>query len=252
MKLFFRLSIVVFALIILLGCSSNKDNVDEILTLAVQSAKANQWKNVYDLANNALKIDSNNVNALLLKAVAAENLQNREVAIDEASQAVKNNPDNFVALYTIGNLYSQDNLRLSDAIGYLKKAHQLNPNDINTLVLLSNNSIKLKSPKAKEYLSRLSQLDGAYASSVIFCNMLGCANAFDGNLKQAGKEIIRAYNLSSGKDAVVVYNLAVLFDGYFKQSSKAVAFYKKFIDLAGKSSEYSALSAHAKARISNR
>ena len=232
------------------GCSFDKRDANALLSNAVEEAKLKQWKKSFDLAEKALQLEENNLNALLIKAIAADNLNNREVAIDSALQAIKIDPDNFVALYTIGNLYSQDNLRLSDAIGYLKKAHKINPEDMNTLVLLANNSIKLKSGKAaKEYLDKLGQLDGSLASSAVFNNMLGCANIFDANsLKTGGDKIIAAYK-SNSQDPVFVYNLAVFFDSYCKRSKVGLGYYKKAITLAGKDHQYATLKTNAEKRV---
>ena len=234
------------------GCSSEKQDVNIVLTEAVKEAKLKQWKKTFNLATKALEIEQNNSNALLIKSIAADNLEMREVAIDLALQAVKIDPDNFVALYTIGNLYSQDDLRLSDAIGYLKKAHKINPEDMNTLILLANNSIKLKSGKAaKEYLDKLSQLDGTLATSPVFCNMLGCANIFEtvsGSLKDGGAKIISAYK-NSPNDPVLVYNIAVFFDSYCQKGKHALPYYDKVITLAGNNQQYAALKTNAEKRL---
>jgi tetratricopeptide (TPR) repeat protein len=242
---------VFFVLIVcgVVGCSGSND-VNSMLKLSMQQAMAGQWKNSLNLAEDVLAEDKTNIDALLLRAVAADNLDQHDVAIDSALQAVKINPDNFVALYTIGRLYSKENMRLSDAISYLEKAHNLNPNDINTLILLANNSIKLKSAKSRIYLSKLSSLDGAYASDALYLNMLGCANIFNNNLKEAGKNIVAAYNCDKlVKDPIITYNLAVLFDSYYKRSQNAVGYYNKFLELAAKNPAYADMKSEVTARL---
>ncbi len=249
MRFVFYSFLSVFLMVCFCGCSSEKDDVNIMLNLSVQQAKSEQWKNTLNLAQDALKIDKNNTDALLIKAVAAENLGDWATAVDSALLAVKINPDNFVALYTLGRLYSLDNSRLSDAISYLEKAHKINPDDADTLVLLSNCAIKLKSKKSVMYLNRLSNVNGAYATDADYCNMLGCANVFNNRFADAGKNFIFANKYSSSKDPIIAYNLAVFFDTYNGKRQNAVAFYKIFLNLVGNKAEFAEMKQNVQSRL---
>lgn len=239
-NIFKKLLLIIFVTTCIFGCSNNSNDVNKILTSAVKEFQNSQWQNALNLANQAVNIDKHNVNALLFRSIAAQKCNDNNLAIDSATQALKINPDNFVALYTLGYLYSQDNMRSSEALTLLEKANSIKPNDRNTLILLSNLAIKLNSSKAMTYLNNLSKVDGALVETAPFANMLGNAYWQINDKKTASTYFVKAYKLEKN-NPVLAYNLAIALDFFFKREKSAIPYYKSFIALTKNNPAYQKL-----------
>ncbi len=225
MKFFGLLLLGTGCLLFAAGCGES--TVDASLNKAAIRAEKGDWKGAMKSARHAVDLDSNSVPALIFRAIACERNGERDLALDSARRATELNPDNFIAQYTLGRLYAQDPGRTPDALKALLRAERLNPNDLNTLILLSNISVAVRSDNALNYLNRLRQLP-EYADSPILNNDIAISLVNRRDYQQAKNFFLAACKSNQPQ---IVLNTAIFMDRYTDSKSHAKAFYRHFLNL---------------------
>ena len=199
------------------------------------------------LAKEACIKEPDNVDALMMRALMAERCNDRPLALDSVLQAYKIAPENFAVLYTLGRLYSESNSTAAEAMGYLEKANKIQPDDVNTLKLLANVCVTLKSEKALVYLKQLESLDSGIINSFEGKTMFGHAYA----IRKANREATGSFGMADklGRNILSNYNFAVAVDCLYNQPDIALEKYQRFLKQTASNSEYARLRKDVEKRI---
>ena len=232
-----------------IGCSKKAKDAGTFLQLAAKEAQNGKNSDALMLARDACILSPDNVDALLMRSLMAERCNDRTLAMDSALQALKLAPDYFAALYTVGRLYSYNKDTAAEAMGYLEKAYALQENDTNTLILLANLAVSLRSPKALDYLLKIDSLDSEILNSFEGKTMLGHAYALRGDKRQAIINFGRAFRDYDEQKIVSNYNFAVAIDCLYNKPSMAVSKYKLFLKQSASKQEFASLRKSVERRL---
>lgn len=219
----------------------------ELLNQATDAAQGGNWKKTLKFAKVAVEREPSNTPAFILLAMAYENTAQSEQAIEAARKAVKLEPDNFMAQYTLGRLYAVDQNKLQDAVEPLLRALKLRPNDPDTLVLLADCSQKLNLPKTPDYYNLIAGLP-AFKNRHEPWNQLGVYYAEKGNLRNAAACFKQAYTLAP-ENHMILLNFGIFFDKYLRQSERASKYYQRYMEVTAKNPEMEQKKQEIKARI---
>lgn len=217
----------VLMFIVIAGCSGSANNVHTLLQMSAKAAQSGKNSDALMLAKEACMVSPDNVEALLMRALMAERCNDKQLALDSALQALKRAPNQFVTLYTVGRLYAENKNTAAEAMGYLEKAHNLVPDDINTLVLLANLSVAVKSEKSLEYIRKIEAADSELINSYEGKTLMGHAYAICGDKQKATISFGMADRF--GKNILSNYNYAVAIDCLYNKPSLALQKYQLFI-----------------------
>ncbi len=219
----------------------------ELLNQATESAMAGKWSKTLKFAKVAVEREPANTPAFILLAMAYENTGKNELAMEAARKAVKLEPDNFLARYTLGRLYAIDQNKLQDAVEPLLRALKLRPNDPDTLVLLADCSQKLNLTKTVDYYSQLIALP-AFNKHYEPWNQLGIYYAEKNSLRNAAICFNQAYSLAPDNHMVLL-NFGIFFDKYVRKPERALNYYKKYMEVTANNPEMEQKKQEIKARI---
>ena len=237
------------AALLFLAAGCGPGTVDECLNAGAAYGANGDWKKALKMAERAESLSENSVPALVLRAIAHEQLGERDLALDAARQAASLNPESFAAQYTLGRLYAADSTRYSDALAPLTRAAKLrNFRDRNTLVLLSNTTAALRSPSAGNWLNFLVRVAPETGNDPAYRNLLGIVRTRARKLDLAKEEFTRAYQLDRSNPTVVC-NIGVFFDRYASNPRAGAQFYRAFLRLAGEDPRYADLKSRVSARL---
>lgn len=231
------------------GCG-NSVPVSAQVRRAHDNAAAGKWAEAQSGAEKILRQDPRNVPALLIKALACERDGKLDPALDAALQAVKSNPNSFAARYTLGRLYSRLPERRLDAIDALKPALTLNPDDGNTLVLLSEALIAGGNYRgALPYVNALGR-DERYRNSAAIKGVYGHYHLGERRYPEAVKMFLDAYNQKK-TDPVAVWNLALVMDYYAqpRNVANARALYRHYLKISTERPEFAVYRRAAQDRL---
>ncbi|MBR2723444.1 MAG: hypothetical protein IKB77_03840 [Lentisphaeria bacterium] len=248
----FRIKMISFALALLAvccfsGCSGSANDADTLLRMAAKSAQDGKNSDALMLAKEACMVSPDNVEALLMRSVMAERCNDKLLALDSALQALKRAPNRFAPLYTVGRLYAQDKKTAAEAMGYLEKAHNLMGDDVNTLILLANLAVTLKSEKALTYLLKIENADSSLLNTFEGQTLLGHAYNIRGDKRNAVIAFGKADRL--GKNILSNYNYAVAADCLYNKPNFALPKYQAFLKQTAADIEYSSLRKDVERRL---
>jgi tetratricopeptide (TPR) repeat protein len=203
------------------GCNGRPTG--EMLKRAEQAAMAEQWKHAEVFAEKAAEYAEARSQALVLLALAKYHEDNMLEGIETAEDAAEKFPNMFAAQYFYGWLLCQ-NEQWADALPPLRRAHELNPSDVNTLVLLAKCCIKQNLIQGVNYLQALARRNGFKDSATVYN---GIAMLWLGrpNYIAAQRFFLKAHALDP-ENVVVLQNLAVLHDVYLNDEANALKYYR--------------------------
>ena len=96
---------LVISLFLLNSCSQgNFESNNVLLQKAINMAMEGKWPESRKLAQKAVDQNGKDANARTMLALALEQCEEEQLAIEEINQAVTVAPDNFMAQYTKGRL----------------------------------------------------------------------------------------------------------------------------------------------------
>lgn len=241
---------LLLSLTILQSCSENlaDKSVDQLLNSGCESARNGLWTKALKYAKAAVKREPANAGALVLAALAYENNDNIEQALQAARLAVKADAKYFQAQYTLGRICLKDQSKIQDSIEPLKRALQLKPKDVDTLVLLARGAKKLGLLDTVKYFEQLAETK-RYAGRPEPWNEMGIIYAEQNNSRNAARCLVTAYNRAKN-NPIVVLNFALFLDYYNSQPARAVKFYRKFVSLVEDNSAFADKAIQTKKRIS--
>ena len=253
----------------LCACSEPEAAPGTLLNQAADKAAEGNWAAADQLATLALKQDKANADALMLLALARNNLDARDEAVSYAIQAARLKPDHFTAQYIQGMLLSSNN-KPDLALKALKDALRIRPDDVNTLILLVENSIAARHySDAAQYLKMLAK-NPAYQKTSYVWNGLGTCYAVSS--PDMALRYFRMAETLIPNDPASALNLAVLYDTRLRRSAQARAdwakrtqndpagfekecslmaqrYYTRFIRMTEKKTEYDTIRSQAGARL---
>lgn len=237
-------------LAILQSCSENLNDksVAQLLNRGSELACQGEWQSALKYAKASVKREPENAVAQVLMALVYENNNNIEQALQAARLAAKAEPKYFLAQYTFGRLCLKVPAKIQDSIEPLKRALQLKPGDVDTLILLARGAKKLGLLDTMNYFKQLAA-SKRYAGRSEPFNEMGILYAEQNNYRSAARCFVTAYNRSPD-NPIVTLNLAIFMDYYGKQlPARTVKYYRKFLNQVKDNSVYATQAAQVRKRI---
>lgn len=244
-KLLIPAAVALLTLFVAAGCGDN--TVEGCLNKANEYASSGDWKGALKYTRKATELAPENVSSLVFRAIAAEKAGERDLAVSSATKAVNCNPDSFSAQYTLGRLYSTDPTRYAEAMNALQKALRLKQNDTNTLVLLCNVAVAMRSNQTLTFLMALKRLP-EFANDPALNNQLGIYYVSRGNYEAAKRAFLAACSKDS-KNPEIVFNTATFMERYTNSRTNAKNFYRHYLRLVSDRPEYAARRSEVEARL---
>ncbi len=244
-KLLIPAAIALLTLFVAAGCGDN--TVEGCLNKANEYATGGDWKRALKYTRKATELAPENVSSLVFRAIAAEKAGERDLAGSSATKAVGCNPDSFSAQYTLGRLYSTDPTRYAEAMNALLKALRLKQNDTNTLVLLCNVAVAMRSNQTLTFLMALKRLP-EFANNPALNNQLGVYYVSRGDYEAAKRAFLAACSRDSNNPEIV-FNTATFMERYTNSKMNAKNFYRHYLRLISDRPEYAARRDEVEARL---
>ena len=230
------------------GCSKPAVPVGILLNQALDNATEGNWKNADELAKQVLQQQKHNADALMLRALAQNNLDHRTEAVEFAIHAARVKPDLFLAQYIQGMLLSK-NGKPELALKALREARRLRPDDTNTLILLAENSIAVRRYQDAAGYFKLLGRNQTYLKSAYLWNGLGfCYTSIN---RDMALKFFRMAERYEPENPVTALNLAVLYDKHLKDAKNARLNYENFNRLTMGKAEYDALRLEVGSRLNS-
>lgn len=140
-----------------------RENPDQLIDLYVAEAETLReeelYKEAFDLLTQALKQYPDDENLLYTRALAAERLDRLDLLEQDLKQVITANPDNGHALNALGYTLADRTDRHQEALGYIKRAIALLPEDPAVLDSMGWVLYQLEQyEKSLEYLRRAYEL----------------------------------------------------------------------------------------------
>lgn len=210
---------------------------DELLKNASDAGAKGNWKDASSLAGRVVKHDPRNVNALVIYAMALENSNHPELALDEIKKAATLAPNDFMVQFSYGRMLFKQG-RYGEALTPLKAASECRHDDIDTIILLAQCSNKLKLPEAANYYA-LAATNLRFKDKPEPFNEIGMIYYRNEDYERALRYFIKAYK-TAPENHITCLNLAICLDKTMNDPGRALAYYKKFIKLTEKNPEIEA------------
>ncbi len=217
------LLVILFAGIFLApGCARPSSEV--ALKKAYQAVVAGNWEKGLEWANDCLRGEQENTKARIIKGLCLHELRHGKRAARVLRKAVRNTPASFFAQYFYGwVLY--ENGRYGEALKPLRKARDLRKGSVETLVLLAGVALHQDIPqKGLMYLQPLRRYS-TFRDHPALYNDLGLMHLQLQHYEKALQNLRKAYEIAP-ENPVVLQNLAVYWDRYRNNSSKALHYYR--------------------------
>lgn len=238
----FYIYILAFLSFFTYSCNEKKYESNAILLKkAILSAKEKgEWEDAKSFAYKAREQDSTDANARVMFALALEQCDDLERAVEEIKVAVSLDPNNFMANYTKGRLLFKTEV-FEDCPAPLESAKKIKPENLQVLLLLARSyavlNINKKAINNYVALAKSKQ----YKDEPEIYNELGVL-FFN---KKDYKRSVRFLNMAFEKDnnsPSVCFNLGVFWDKYAllcednrvnasKAAKEAIKFYGLYVKL---------------------
>lgn len=212
----------------LLTACGPEPTADEWMRRSLTSAKEAKWKRALGQAENALEKAPGDTLANVLYAIALENNDRPEEALNAAVRAGADSSC-FIAQYTLGRLYFRRQ-KYDSCIKPLTLALELRPDDANTLILLARAKLRLNTEDALNLNKRLLTLPQFKDSPFVY-NELGVILVLKGEARRAAALFSTALSLDADNPHLHLNN-AILQDYYLGDLMKARQYYNSFLRLS--------------------
>ncbi len=212
----------------LLTACGPEPTADEWMRRSLASAKEAKWKRALDQAENALAKAPGDTLANVLYAIALENNDHPEEALNAAIRAGTDSSC-FIAQYTLGRLYFRQQ-KYDSCIKPLTLALELRPDDANTLILLARAKLRLNTEDALNLNKRLLTLPQFKDSPFVY-NELGVIEVLKNEPKKATSLFLKALSLDADNPHLNL-NAAILYDYYLGNKMMASKYYNSFLRLS--------------------
>ena len=217
----------VCAAFLLTACGPDP-TADEWMQRSLASAKEAKWSRALDQAENAVAKAPGSTLANVLLAIALENNNRPDEALNAAVRA-GGDSSSFIAQYTLGRLYCRQG-KYDSSVKPLTRALELRPDDANTLILLARAKLRLNTEDALSLNLRLLSLP-QFAQSPVVYNEIGVLMVLKGEPKKARSYFDHAQNLDADNPYLKLNN-AILHDYQLGDVMKARQYYNNFLQLS--------------------
>ena len=228
MKLFKVFCFAAVCAAFLLTACGPEPTADEWMRKSLASAKDAKWGRALDQAVNAVDKAPGNTLANVLLAIALENNNRPQDALNAAVRAGADTSC-FIAQYTLGRLYCRQQ-QYDSSVKPLTRALELRPDDANTLILLARAKLRLNTEDALNLNKRLLSIPQFSQSAVVY-NELGVIQVLKGEPKKATSLFLKALSLDADNPHLNLNN-AILHDYHLGDLMKARQYYNAFLRLA--------------------
>jgi len=225
MKLFKLFCFAAVCAAFLLTACGPGPTAEEWMRKSLASAKEAKWSRALDQAENAVAKAPGNTLANVLLAIALENNNRTDEALNAAIRA-GSDTNSFIAQYTLGRLYCRQK-KYDSSIKPLTRALELRPDDTNTIVLLAGAKLHLNTEDALGLYNRL-RTSPQFSQSPAPYNEMGILYILKGEPKTA----LRFFTFARERDAdnpILHLNSAILYDCHLGDRVKAREFYNSFL-----------------------
>ena len=212
----------------LLTACGPEPTADEWMRRSLASAKDAKWSRALDQAENAVSKAPGDTLANVLYAIALENNNRTDEALNAAIRAGADS-SSFIAQYTLGRLYCREQ-KYDSCIKPLTRALELRPDVANTLILLARAKLRLNTEDAFNLNNRLRTLPQFKDSPVVY-NELGVILTLKGEPKKATSFFLKALSLDADNPYLNLNN-AILHDYHLGDVMKARQYYNSFLRLS--------------------
>jgi Tfp pilus assembly protein PilF len=225
------LLILCLAVFLMIACEFRKQDSTATVSDAVDalSGKNPDWKKAKTLAAKAVKQDSENPLARIVYALTLEQDGQITSAVDELKKAISISPKNFTAQYSLGRIYFE-NSKYENCLAPLITANKIESSNANVLFYLAGTYAKLNQPdKAITKFKKLAKLPEFENRPEPF-NEIAVILMTKKDYKTAFPYFVAAYKRSP-ENHKILWNLAVFYDKYTKDTVTAAKFYKKYEEI---------------------
>ena len=212
----------------LLTACGPEPTADEWMRRSLASAKEAKWSRALSQAENAVEKAPGDTLANVLYAIALENNDSRDEALNAAVRA-GGDSSCFIAQYTLGRLYVREQ-KYDSSIKPLTRALELRPDDANTLILLARAKLHLNTEDALNLTKRLLALPQFKDSPVVY-NELGVIQVLKGEPKKSTALFLKALSLDADNPHLNL-NAAILYDYFLGNQMMANKYYNSFLRLS--------------------
>lgn len=234
--IFFQMTVLC---LLLVSCGEKPQSVDVLLAESLSEADKGNWERSAELSSSVLSMEKNNVHALILQALAMHNTDRLQEAMDNISAAVKLAPTNFYTQYLKG-YFAFKAEKYKEAVRPLTMAQNLNPGDLNTLILLAQTHYKLKNDRLAVSLYKKMAIHPKYKNSALPVNALGIL------FTRSNPRLAARYFEEAGRRAAIqphpitALNRAIFYE-LTRNKKNAVLYYKRFVSATKGKAEYDPL-----------
>ena len=211
----------VAALLTACGCGQ-VDSASQLQT-AIAAAENHKWDDAHRYSARALAANEENVQAAVLKGISLHYLGRGSEALETLNTAAEQNPDQFLVQLVYGWILSEQN-RCADALVPLERAHSQRPHHPDVLALLGRCTLEQNVARGVAYLEALQRFPAFNKRPEIY-NALGIMHLRAGRVDEAMESFLTALDRSPASP-VVMQNVAVVYDQYYRDAAQALRFYR--------------------------
>lgn len=225
-------------LVAALPCVSCKEEAEQsvsvLLQKAFESARDGDWKTALSYSSKAYRKAPGDSSAMILHALALENQEQEQEALEIIRRAAGADKDSFMAQYTCGRLLFQEG-KYEQALIPLKTAFSLKPDDVNTLILLEKCASLCRTRETFDYCQLLWK-DPRFkdrfnnGSNPFVMNEMGLYYAIRKNERKALGAFLLAEKIAPEQPEIQL-NLAIVYDYMRNERAKAIPHYEKYLRL---------------------
>ena len=232
-------TIILSAVFLLAACGEKEVPADVLLADSLSEAAKGNWEKSAEFSSAVLAKDKNNVHALILQALAMHNTDRLQEAMENISAAVKLAPADFQAQYLLG-FFAYKAGRYKEAVRPLTMAHNLKPDDLNTLILLAQTHYTQKNDRLAISFYKKLALHPKYKNSALPVNALGILHARSNPVlaERYFQEAVRRTQIQG--HPLTTLNRAIFYEGR-RNKKLAQTLYRKFISETKDKAEYAPL-----------
>ena len=212
------------------GCGKRISDNERLNTAVRELRSGDAEKSVAQL-ETVLKNNPDNCSARLLMALHHEKNGKLNEALDLASAVAAEYPDSFAALYTCGRLRMYFPMHRRNAYQMLSSAHELNRDDVPTLIALCNLGTELKYKNVLQYINLL-KAKPEFAENNVLNYQLGKCLLLHGKRAEALAAFKSA--VSNLSDFILLFNIARVVDSSNLDRQYAVQLYRIYVAVGGR------------------
>ncbi len=209
--------------LLLAGCAL--DDPQASFERAIVSAAESRWPEAHEQVRRALRARPRHLPSRILAGLCHHHARQPERALDAFRGAAQDAPDDFAAQHFYGWMLAEMG-KHGEALAPLRRAHELRPDDVDTLTLLARCSLEQNLPEGIDYLTRLRRFP-TYQKAPndrLIDNNLALLHLYQGDRTRAKNHMLAALKRDPASP-VIAQNVGILYDQYLGEPEAAVRYY---------------------------